>query len=83
MYHCCLPDTLPPRGNEPKQVLLRIYGHSQGDRVLETHLTECIIFTMLAEKHRGPRLYGVFPGGRLEQYIPVSLFQAVQQRVVT
>lgn len=29
------------------------------------------MFAILAERALGPRLYGVFPQGRLEQYIPV------------
>lgn len=29
------------------------------------------MFAILAERSLGPRLYGVFPQGRLEQYIPV------------
>lgn len=30
------------------------------------------MFAILAERALGPRLYGVFPQGRLEQYIPVQ-----------
>ena len=34
-------------------------------------ITESIVFAVLSERTVGPRLYGVFPGGRLEEYIPV------------
>lgn len=29
------------------------------------------MFAILAERSLGPQLYGVFPEGRLEQYLPV------------
>ena len=34
-------------------------------------ITESVIFTLLAERRLGPRLYGIFPGGRLEEFIQV------------
>lgn len=43
-----------------------------GEDGLESVLAESVIFALLSERRLGPRLYGVFPGGRLEQYIPVS-----------
>lgn len=57
---------------EPKEVLLRIYGQSHGDHALEAMLTESVVFALLSERRLGPRLHGIFPGGRIEQYIPVS-----------
>jgi hypothetical protein len=32
------------------------------------------VFTLLSERKLGPKLHGIFPGGRIEQYIPVSDF---------
>ncbi|XP_061391490.1 choline/ethanolamine kinase [Musca vetustissima] len=58
------------RQKEPKEVLLRIYGQSHGEDALEQMITESVVFALLSERHFGPRLYGIFPGGRLEQYIP-------------
>ncbi|MFH4982036.1 hypothetical protein AB6A40_008745 [Gnathostoma spinigerum] len=55
-----------PIGNEPTVVLLRIHCNLD-----TTHLlNESVIFTLLSERSLGPKLYGVFPGGRLEQFIP-------------
>lgn len=31
------------------------------------------MFAILAERELGPHLYGIFPEGRLEEYLPVSL----------
>lgn len=55
---------------EPKEVLLRIYGQTHGEHALETMLTESVVFTLLSERKLGPKLHGIFPGGRIEQYIP-------------
>lgn len=53
------------------QVLLRIYGRTHGEQALETVLTDTVVFTLLSERKLGPKLHGIFPGGRIEQYIPV------------
>lgn len=55
----------------PCSVLLRIYGQTHGEHALETMLTESVVFTLLSERQLGPKLHGIFPGGRIEQYIPV------------
>ncbi|XP_031632380.1 choline/ethanolamine kinase isoform X2 [Contarinia nasturtii] len=60
-------DTTP---QEPKEVLLRIYGRTHGEQQLETVLTDTVVFTLLSERKLGPKLHGIFPGGRIEQYIP-------------
>ncbi|XP_046382593.1 choline/ethanolamine kinase-like [Ischnura elegans] len=61
--------------SEPSAVLLRLYGQttgggSVGDKAIEGLITESVIFALLSESQRGPCLFGVFPGGRLEEYIP-------------
>ncbi|KAM8715476.1 hypothetical protein ACLKA7_002517 [Drosophila subpalustris] len=55
---------------EPREVLLRIYGQTHGDHALESMITESVVFTLLSERNFGPKLHGIFPGGRIEQYIP-------------
>lgn len=60
------------------QVLLRIYGQShQGDQALESMVTESVVFTLLSERKLGPKLHGIFPGGRIEQYIPVRYYNVI------
>lgn len=51
-------------------MLLRIYGQSHGEDALETMITESVVFALLSERNFGPKLHGIFPGGRIEQYIP-------------
>uniref|UniRef100_A0A8C3H8J6 Ethanolamine kinase n=1 Tax=Chrysemys picta bellii TaxID=8478 RepID=A0A8C3H8J6_CHRPI len=68
LYKCSLPDHVLSVGDEPRQVLLRVYGAIlQG---VDSLVLESVMFAILAERTLGPRLYGVFPQGRLEQYIP-------------
>nr|XP_026483400.1 choline/ethanolamine kinase isoform X1 [Vanessa tameamea] len=56
--------------DEPKKVLLRIYGQVHGERAMDAIVTESVIFTLLSERRLGPKLHGVFSGGRIEEYIP-------------
>ena len=69
LFLCRLSEVYPPIRNEPNKVLLRVYFNPE----TESHLVaESVIFTLLSERHLGPKLYGIFSGGRLEEYIPVS-----------
>ena len=79
MFYCSLPSQVKPKGREPSEVLLRIFGKALKEHdtaSAESYLTglviESVIFTLLSERKLGPKLMGVFPGGRLEEYIPVS-----------
>ncbi|KAM9377801.1 choline kinase alpha [Pholidichthys leucotaenia] len=86
LFLCSLPDSLASVGDEPRSVLLRLYGailqmscnkgdsqesnkenHFQG---AEAMVLESVMFAILAERELGPKLYGIFPQGRLEQYVP-------------
>ncbi|XP_069485557.1 choline/ethanolamine kinase isoform X2 [Ambystoma mexicanum] len=68
LFKCALGDHVASQGDEPRQVLLRVYGAIlQG---VDSLVLESVMFAILAERALGPRLYGVFPQGRLEQYIP-------------
>ncbi|KAM6094815.1 choline/ethanolamine kinase [Chlamydotis macqueenii] len=68
LFKCALPERVLSVGDEPRQVLLRVYGAIlQG---VDSLVLESVMFAILAERALGPRLYGVFPQGRLEQYVP-------------
>jgi len=50
----------------PQEMLLRVYFNPN----TENHvLEESVVFTLLSERLLGPKLYGVFREGRLEEYI--------------
>ncbi|KAF8376088.1 cka-1 [Pristionchus pacificus] len=61
-----LCDSLSLKHSEPRRALLRIHCQSDIDQLL----SESVVFTLLSERKLGPRLLGVFPGGRFEEYIP-------------
>ncbi|XP_063756297.1 choline kinase alpha isoform X2 [Eleginops maclovinus] len=68
LFLCSLPDSQRSVGDEPRNVLLRLYGAIlQG---AEAMVLESVMFAILAERELGPKLYGIFPQGRLEQYVP-------------
>ena len=68
LFLCRLAEHHSCTGGEPDKVLLRVYFNPE----TESHLVaESVIFTLLSERHLGPKLYGIFSGGRLEEYIPV------------
>ncbi|XP_076805139.1 choline/ethanolamine kinase-like isoform X2 [Clavelina lepadiformis] len=71
LYVCNLPTEHRSNDNErncPNTVLLRIYGLILQD--FKAQIQESVVFSILAERGVGPRLYAVFPGGRLEEYLP-------------
>ncbi|KAK6752350.1 hypothetical protein RB195_003647 [Necator americanus] len=61
-------------GSEARQALLRIQCQSDLDQLL----TESVVFTLLSERCLGPKLLGVFPGGRFEQFIPSRPLQCTE-----
>ncbi|KAK7160494.1 hypothetical protein R3I93_008210 [Phoxinus phoxinus] len=76
LYMCSLPNDVQPAGTEPRRVLLRIYGAIlQG---VDSLVLESVMFAILAERELGPRLYGIFPEGRLEQYLPSDRLRTEQ-----
>ena len=63
----------------PNSVLLRMFGQKvpsspTGSKeafevMVNAQITDNAIFTLLSERRLGPRLFGIFPGGRLEEFI--------------
>ncbi|MEE6498514.1 hypothetical protein FKM82_003134 [Ascaphus truei] len=86
LFHCSMPESVKSVADEPRSVLLRIYGAilqmscNKGDNQetqrenffqgAEAMVMESVMFAILAERSLGPKLYGIFPQGRLEQFIP-------------
>ncbi|RMC00246.1 hypothetical protein DUI87_22851 [Hirundo rustica rustica] len=87
LFQCSLPDAIETVADEPRKVLLRLYGAilqmrscNKGESVqnqeendlqgAEAMVLESVMFAILAERALGPKLYGIFPQGRLEEFIP-------------
>jgi len=67
LYLCSLADDIETDAEEPRKVLIRIYGSVVDQK---HRFYEGVIFTLLSERGYGPDTYGVFYSGRIEQYIP-------------
>lgn len=50
---------------------MRVYGEiaQRNDYMLRNS----VIFALFSEKKKGPKLYGMYPEGRIEEYIPVNI----------
>ncbi|CAF1204355.1 unnamed protein product, partial [Rotaria sordida] len=68
LYCCSLPDPIELQGDEPRKVLLRIYGESH-KKHRGTLLIDSVVCTLLSERKLGPHVYGIFPEGRLEEFV--------------
>ncbi|KAK6743686.1 hypothetical protein RB195_010774 [Necator americanus] len=66
VFRCSLAPEVPIMGIEPRTVLLRI---QTGTDTLQL-MKEVAIFTSLNAHGVGPKLLGIFPGGRIEEYLP-------------
>nr|CAD7425107.1 unnamed protein product [Timema monikensis] len=82
LYHVSLPKPQKPKSREPSQVILRLYGQNHGEQAMESLVTESVVFTLLSEQGLGPKLHGVFPRGRLEEFIPVSFISGVEHEYI-
>ena len=58
---------------EPRKLLLRIYGRLYSELLTDVHamVSEVVTFALLSERGVAPKLFGVFPEGRLEELLPV------------
>ncbi|CAG2056077.1 unnamed protein product, partial [Timema podura] len=78
LYHVSLPKPQKPKSREPSQVILRLYGQNHGKQAMESLVTESVVFTLLSERGLGPKLHGVFPRGRLEEFIPARTLKTTE-----
>nr|CAD7589850.1 unnamed protein product [Timema genevievae] len=78
LYHVSLPKPQKPKSHEPSQVILRLYGQNHGKQAMESLVTESVVFTLLSERGLGPKLHGVFPRGRLEEFIPARTLKTTE-----
>lgn len=53
-------------------MLMRVYGEiaQRSDYMLRNS----VIFALFSEKKKGPKLFGMYPEGRIEEFIPVSIY---------
>ncbi|XP_064599853.1 choline kinase alpha-like [Liolophura sinensis] len=68
MYICTLPSHCKLQGSEPRRLLVRVYGELS--KSMAFVLNSSVLFSILAERKLGPKLFGVFPRGRVEEFLP-------------
>ncbi|KJH44142.1 Choline/ethanolamine kinase [Dictyocaulus viviparus] len=66
VFRCTLTPEVSLMGTEPRSVILRIQTGTDSLQLMR----EIAIFTNLSAHGYGPKLLGIFPGGRIEEYIP-------------
>lgn len=79
LYRCSLPENIAKISKIPGQILLRIYGPIQDDP--NVVVAEAVTFMLLSERRLGPKLYGLFQGGRLEEFIPSHSLSSDEMRL--
>lgn len=65
---CSLPEALRDNKSEPHQVIVRIFT-GLNDMALAGEAGEALLFDTVGKAELGPKLLGVFEGGRLEEFI--------------
>ena len=69
MYKCELTiENFEPVDDEPKVLILRINGETKDENQQTVDLVHSLV---LSEQKVGPKVYGFFKGGRLEEFINV------------
>lgn len=68
---------LKAAGCQPEELMVRFhYANDEETNLYDLKFTgeagETLIFHILSKMNFGPKLYSVFNGGRIEEYIPVS-----------
>lgn len=69
LFCCSLPDYVLLSNGEPSQVLLRFYGDQSRNCDMSIQVE---IFNLLSLKDLGPKLFGKFEDGRLEEFLPAN-----------
>lgn len=69
LFCCSLPDSYYSIDSEPTKVLLRFYGDQLSSCDISSQIE---IFNLLSSKDLGPKLYGQFEDGRLEEFLPAN-----------
>ncbi|ESO02337.1 hypothetical protein HELRODRAFT_65481 [Helobdella robusta] len=77
LYKCSLADHVPMSRSEVRTVLVRFYGEIITDNS-DVVLIDSVVYTLLAERKMGPKLYGVFTKGRIEEFVPARVLKTCE-----
>nr|CUU98690.1 choline:ethanolamine kinase [Hymenolepis microstoma] len=62
------PEAIDSSSTVPKEVFIRVYGELLRSN-MNSVILDAVLFALLSEKRLGPKLFGVFPGGRIEEFV--------------
>ncbi|UJR22426.1 hypothetical protein I4U23_025486 [Adineta vaga] len=79
LYCCSLPDDVESQNSEPRKVLLRIYGEAH-QKHRGTLLIDSVVCTLLSDRKIGPHVHGIFPEGRLEEFVDAEALLVAEVR---
>ncbi|KAL7064480.1 hypothetical protein AAHC03_05323 [Spirometra sp. Aus1] len=68
LYVGYLKDEITVDRNVPQKVFIRVYGELLRSN-MNSVVLDAVIFALLSEKGLGPKIHGVFPGGRIEEFV--------------
>ncbi|XP_070555590.1 choline/ethanolamine kinase-like isoform X2 [Ptychodera flava] len=68
LFICSIPSASVQTTTYPNKVLLRIHGEILDNP--ESALIESVTCALLADRKLAPKIFGIFSGGRIEEYIP-------------
>ncbi|EDO43238.1 predicted protein, partial [Nematostella vectensis] len=82
IFICNLPEHFAENKQEVRKVLFRIYGRLVGKLISNIHslVAENVVFALLAEKKIAPKLYAIFPEGRLEEFLQAKSLTVAEIR---
>ncbi|XP_027047245.1 choline kinase alpha-like isoform X2 [Pocillopora damicornis] len=71
LYICSLPESYGVGKEERRKVVLRIYGPLYDELVTSIGclIADSVVFALLSEWNIGPKLFAIFPEGRLEELL--------------
>jgi len=74
LYYCGISKPLQPIGNEPREVAIMLYGGKHfvytGSEENE-RLTDVVVALLVSKYKLGPKIYGLFEGGQIQQHYKV------------
>lgn len=74
LYYCSIRGDLSVNNNEPKEVAVRLYGKKHYNNLGQHNdrHNDSIVSLIMAKNKLGPKLYGVFSGGEILEYVEVN-----------
>jgi choline/ethanolamine kinase len=72
LYYCGLPQGISPIKDEPKEVAIKLYGKKWiSGREKNERMPDMVIVLLASEFDLGPKIYGLFNEGEIEEYVEV------------